>query len=55
MLSSCYRVKLNAHTHTHTLTEPVEVMEASSIPHSLPQAAPISSEGMKTPADTARP
>lgn len=36
-------------------TEPVDVMEANSIPHSLPQAAPISRDGMKTPADTARP
>lgn len=41
--------------YTHTLTDPVEVMEASSIPHNLPQAAPISRDGMKTPADTARP
>lgn len=38
-----------------TLTEPLEVMAASSRPNSLPQAAPISSDGMKTPADTARP
>lgn len=40
-----------------TLTErdDDDVMEASSIPHSLPQAAPISRDGIKTPADTARP
>lgn len=38
-----------------TRTDPVEEMVASSIPHSRPQAAPMSSEGMKTPADTARP
>lgn len=39
----------------YSQTEPLEVIEASSIPNSLPQAAPMSSEGMKTPADTARP
>lgn len=30
-------------------------MAESRIPHSLPQAAPISRDGMKTPADTVRP
>lgn len=38
-----------------TQTDPVAEMVASSMPHSRPQAAPISSDGMKTPADTARP
>ena len=38
-----------------TLTEPLEGMAASRIPNSLPQAAPMSRDGMKTPADTARP
>lgn len=43
-------------THTDTLTESEEEeKEASSIPNNLPQAAPISRDGMKTPADTARP
>lgn len=37
------------------LTELLEVVVASSIPHSLPHAAPISRDGMKTPAETARP
>lgn len=51
VLSTSYRAKQNA----RTLTESLPVMDASSIPHNLPQAAPISRDGMKTPADTARP
>ena len=41
--------------HTNTLTESEGLMAASSIPNSLPQAAPIRREGMKTPADTVSP
>lgn len=33
----------------------LEVTMGSRMPKSRPQAAPMSSEGMKTPADTVRP